>query len=354
MLYARPPASPLAACSASGHACAMISEQPIAHDATVADSAADTAHIRVYCGADRSQQLAFRVLADSIRRHASRPVQIRSIDNGDAPAVADPRHAPYTEFSFARFAIPELAERHGRAIYLDSDMLVFHDIAELWDAPMEGAQVAIEIGSRSDPAQTAHARNRHAAVMLLDCAELDWEVADIVGGLGTRYDYNALMTLDPVLPDGALREVIPRGWNALDRFDPECTRLLHFTEIRTQPWVATTHPHGALWVHAVRRMLDEGSLSREEIEGEIVAGYVRPSLAIELGLRDAGDVDAKDPTSLAQFDRSRDFVAHRALLARFGQRKRAIARASRDVASTRTPAFAWWHRLIYRLRYGKD
>lgn len=332
----------------------MTTQQHAPPGATVSDSALDAAVIRVYCGADRSQQLAFRVLADSIRRHTRREVEIHSIDNGDAPAVEDPRHAPYTEFSFARFAIPELAGRRGRAIYLDSDMLVFHDIAELWSAPMDGAQVAIEVGSRSDPAQTAHARNRHAAVMLLDCAALDWDVADIVAGLGRRYDYNALMTLDPVLPAGALREAIPRGWNELDRFDLVRTRLLHFTEIRTQPWVSTTHPHEALWVAAVRRMLDEGSLAREEIEGEIVAGYVRPSLAVEVGLRAVEGVDPEDSESLAQFDRGRGFVAHRALLARFGQRKRAIARAARDAACARTPSLAWWHRLSYRLRHGAD
>ncbi len=332
----------------------MISATPAAAAATASDSAEGRESIRVYCGADRSQQLAFLVLADSIRRHTRRAIEIRSIDNGDAPAVADPRHAPYTEFSFARFAIPELAGRRGRAIYLDSDMLVFADIGELWDTPMQGVQVAIEIGSRSDVAQTAHARNRHAAVMLLDCAALEWDVAEIVGGLGHRYDYNTLMTLDPVLPVDALREAIARGWNDLDRFDPGATRLLHFTEIRTQPWVATTHPHGALWVAAVRRMLEEGSLSRAQIEGEIVAGYVRPSLAIELGLRDAEGVNAEDSESLADFDRKRGFVAHRALLARFGQRKRAIARAARDTACAHAPALAWWYRLRYRLRHGAE
>lgn len=314
----------------------------------------DDETIRIWCGADRSQQLAFRVLSDSIRRHTPRAVEITAIDNGDAPAVADPRHAPYTEFSFARFAIPALAGRRGRAIYLDSDMLVFRDIAELWDAPLDGAKVAIEIGSRSDPEQTAHARNRHAAVMLLDCARLDWNVARIVAGLGRDYDYNALMTLDPVLAPGELREAIPRGWNDLDRFDAERTRLLHFTEIRTQPWVSTAHPHGALWVDAVRRMLADGTLTAADIEPEIAAGYARPSLALELGLRSEPGVDAASAESLAGFDRTSGFVAHRQLLSRFAERKRAVARAGRDAAARRKPALAWWYRLRYRLRHGRD
>ncbi len=310
--------------------------------------------IHVYCGADRSQQLAFRVLAESIRRHATRTVEIRAIDNGDAPAVADPRYAPYTEFSFARFAIPALAGHRGRAIYLDSDMLVFRDIAELWDAPLDAAKVAIEIGSRSDPEQTAHARNRHAAVMLLDCARLDWDVARIVAGLGRDYDYNALMTLDPVLAPGELRESIPRGWNDLDRYDAQRTRLLHFTEIRTQPWVSPAHPHGGLWVDAVRHMLEEGTLTAAEVEAEVAAGYARPSLALQLGIRNEPGVDASAAAALANFDTASGFVAHRQLLARFAERKRAIARARRDADLRRRPALAWWYRMRYRIRHGRD
>ena len=49
-----------------------------------------TEPIRIYCGADRSQRLAFRVLEHSIRRHCARPLEIHAIDNGDAPAVSDP------------------------------------------------------------------------------------------------------------------------------------------------------------------------------------------------------------------------------------------------------------------------
>ncbi len=310
--------------------------------------------IRIWCGADRSQRLAFRVLADSIRRQTRRQVEIHAIDNGDAPSVADQRHAPYTEFSFARFAIPALAGRHGRAIYLDSDMLVFRDIAELWDAPLDGAHVAIETGSRSDPAQTAHARNRHAAVMLLDCAKLDWDVARIVAALGCDYDYNALMTLDPVLPPGTLREAIPRGWNDLDRYDAARTRLLHFTEIRTQPWVSTRHPHGSLWIEALRRMRAERSVTDADIDTEVAEGYARPSLAIELGLRGSTGVDPRSADALAAYDLAQGFVAHRALLARFSERKRAVARAERDAAVQRQPGLEWWHRLRYRVRHGSD
>ena len=46
-------------------------------------------------------------------------------------------------------------------------------------------------------------RSKQAAVMLLDCAMLDWEVERIVADLGRRYDYNALMSVDPLLEPAA-------------------------------------------------------------------------------------------------------------------------------------------------------
>ena len=214
--------------------------------------------IRIFCGGDRSQQLPFKVFAYSVARHTQRAVEVRTIDNALAPIPDDPRHKPYTEFSFARFAIPALCGHQGRAVYMDSDMLVCADMAELWDTDMEGAAIAIERGSRS------HDQGKHAAVMLLDCAKLDWRVDEIVAGLGTRYAYKALMQLDPLLQPGMMRELIPAGWNELDHFEPGRTRNIHYTKIVTQPWVHAAHPHGGPWVAEVARMLREGALDADE------------------------------------------------------------------------------------------
>jgi len=292
--------------------------------------------IRIFCGGDRSQQLAFKVLAHSIGRHTNRTFEIRVIDNGLAPAPADPRNMPYTNFSFARFAIPALCGHAGRAIYMDSDMLVFGDIGELWDTPMDGATIAIEVGSRQ-----AGNRSKQAAVMLLDCSRLDWDVQRIVADLGRRYDYNALMSVDPLLEPGQMQELIVTGWNDLDRYDPGSTRNLHYTEIRTQPWVYAAHPLGQLWVDELALMLDSGAIGKSELEEEVRLGYVRPSLLSQLGLgnRGADDLDS-------------GFVAHKELLARFAARKRAIAKFRCEQACARQPWLGMWHRLRFKLRYG--
>lgn len=302
-----------------------------------------TTPLRIFCGADRSQQLPFKVLAASIRRHASRPIEIRTIDNTLAPAVSDPRFAPYTEFSFARFAIPALCGYEGRALYMDSDMLVFADMAPLFDLPFGPAKVLIEHGADLS-------KGKQAAVMILDCARLDWDVAQIVGGLGSRYGYNPLMALAPLLSADEIGDSLPNGWNDLDVYRPGTTCNLHYTEIRTQPWVYPAHPHGRVWVDALREVLERGEITRAELDTEIAEGYLRPSILRELGLTDQPAKD--DPASLLAFDRSQGFVPNGRLLKRFAERKKADAARRRDEAIARQPWLAFWFRLRHRIRYG--
>ncbi len=297
--------------------------------------------IRIFCGADRSQYLAFRVLEHSIRSRTERAVEMRTIDTADAPLISDPRHSPYTEFSFGRFAIPSLCAWTGKAVYMDSDMLVLRDIAELWDQPFDGARVLIEVGAR-----TQSDRGKHAAVMLLDCERLAWRVDEIVAGLGTRYDYDQLMAIDPLLAPGDMAERIPAGWNDLDRYDTQRTRNIHFTEIRTQPWVCATHPHGRMWVDELRRVLAANALDPTVVREEVRDGHARPSLLIELGM--AGGADPQQPGALEAYDLARGYVAHRRLLARSRERKRAIKKFVRDQAIARRPWLEWWYRARYR------
>src|SRR5262245_50696114 len=91
--------------------------------------------LRVFVGADDSQLVAARVLEFSIRRHASRPVDLTVMRDLPVPLPRDRRNRPQTTFSFYRFLIPRLCDYRGRALYLDADMLVFADLAELWTIP---------------------------------------------------------------------------------------------------------------------------------------------------------------------------------------------------------------------------
>jgi lipopolysaccharide biosynthesis glycosyltransferase len=242
--------------------------------------------IDIFVGADRSQLLAVAVLEHSIRRHTRRPAQVRPLIDLDLPEPRDLRQGSRTNFSFARFAIPELCGYRGRALYLDADMLVFRDIGELWDIPFEGASVAIQeeipehVVAHDKPGAPAR-RVKQCSVMLIDCERARWDVRRIVAGLDGRYTYEELMYQLCILPEQEIRYAVPFAWNSLEHFD-EATRLIHYTDMDTQPWVSPANRHGRLWLEEVRLMLEGGALTRAEISAEIELGYFRPSLLLEL------------------------------------------------------------------------
>ena len=287
--------------------------------------------IDIYVGADRSQLLAVAVLEHSIRRHTARPVLVRPLIDLDLPEPRDIRQGSRTNFSFARFAIPELAGYAGRGLYLDADMLVFRDIGELWDIPLEGASAAIqeELPEHAVSHQKAGApakRVKQCSVMLIDCARARWDVHRIVAGLDGRYSYEELMHQLCILPESELHYAVPFAWNSLEHFD-ESTRLIHYTDMDTQPWVSPANRHGRLWLEEVRLMLDTGALGKPEIRTEIELGYFRPSLLCELEEMPHGaGWDAAAAARYAAMDQRAGFVRHAEVYRRKKLRAEAIKR----------------------------
>ena len=307
--------------------------------------------VRIYVGSAKSELLAFRVLEHSIKRHTNLDVNMRTIDNSLAPVPSDMRYLPYTNFSFGRFAIPKLAGYQGRAIYMDSDMIVFRDIEELWNTPFNGASILVE---KINPATD---REKLTAVMLMDCAALPWDPDEIVAGLGVKYDYNELMSMAPLLSAEMIQDHLPLGWNSLDHFDDN-TRLLHYTKVRTQPWVYTDHPLGYLWVNEVRMMLDSGALQADYIRQQVERKFIRPSLLIELGLSDTHKGKQLSPPQMARYDKSQGFIIQKQIYERKLARKLARLEYQRQAdpeSFARERSKRRWRQFIrHPLRFMKD
>jgi hypothetical protein len=246
--------------------------------------------IRVFVGADRSQLLAVSVLEYSIRRHTTARVEVVPMLDLPVPQPKDPRNGQRTGFSFSRFCIPSLAGYQGKAIYMDADMLVFRDIRELWEIPFDGAKVVIQKEVKFQEQTTAKAgapkkRKKQCAVMLLDCARLDWKVEDIVAGMDRgEYDYEGLMYDLCILREEDVKYGVPFEWNSLEHWDPD-TRLIHYTDVHTQPWTDVNNRFGYLWFDEVRRMLEEGAFDPAALQKEIDLGYFRPSLMKDIRWR---------------------------------------------------------------------
>ena len=294
-------------------------------------------HIDIFVGADRSQLLAVAVLEHSILRHTSQLCNICPLIDLGLPEPKDIRQGSRTNFSFARFAIPELKHYAGKGLYLDADMLVFRDILELWSLPMDGAKIAIQEElpdefvkqiKQGAPAQ----RKKQCSVMLIDCAATRWHAPSIIAGLDGQYTYEQLMAEMCILREDEIKYGVPFAWNSLEHYD-STTRLIHYTDMMTQPWVSTQNRNGPLWMNEVRLMLDNGALDWSAIEEEVRLGYFRPSLLLELKeMPHRGGWDADSARRYDEVDAGAGFVKHAEVHARKKARAEQIRRYNEEMA----------------------
>ena len=226
-------------------------------------------HMRVYVGLDESQIVAARVLEYSIRKHASRPVRVIPMLDVPTPEPKDPENRGRTGFSFSRFHIPKLAGYRGRALYVDADMQVFSDLAELWDIPF--GDRLVQVTRQDEPPEKWKGADwfkpgRQMSVMLLDCERLDWRIEEVIAGMDEgRYGYRDLMFDLCIVPDERIGEDIPPEWNHLEHYEPGKTKLLHYTVVPTQPWKANNNPLADIWQQEFEEALRAGIVRGEEV-----------------------------------------------------------------------------------------
>lgn len=87
--------------------------------------------LRVMIGYDPAETVAYHVLCHSILSRCSEPVQFTPINKRNIPEFTRHKEDGSTEFSFSRFLTPYLAGYVGQAIFMDCDMLVRCDLAEI-------------------------------------------------------------------------------------------------------------------------------------------------------------------------------------------------------------------------------
>jgi hypothetical protein len=242
-----------------------------------------TEPMRIYVGLDESQIVAAQVLEYSIRKHASRPVRVIPMLNVPTPVPKDLANRGRTGFSFSRFHIPKLAGYRGKAVYLDADMQVFADIAELFDLDFGENRLLV---TRQDepPKQWKDSdwfkAGRQMSVMVLDCAKLDWDVDKIVADLDAgHYTYGELMFDMAIVPDEEIGDYVPAEWNHLEHYVPGETKLLHYTIVPTQPWKNDENPLRALWMNDYEEARSAGVVKTEDVQRLLRKRLVKPTLA---------------------------------------------------------------------------
>lgn len=256
---------------------------------------------RVFVGCMPEQDLAYRVLEYSIHRHSSISVKVERLHdaikqcNIQVPEPVAPGNRGRTPFSFQRFAIPALRKYSGRAVYVDSDMLVLRDFRSLWTFDMQGRQMLSVAPSKSSK------RRPQFSVMLINCEKLHWDASDIIKRLDVgEFSYDQLMYQMVSVQNWSAS--LPETWNSLEYYDPEHTCLVHFTDMDGQPWLNPLHSLAPLWTRYLIEAVQDGAIARSLVEEEVIKGHVRPSLLIQV------DRNEEDPRRLPFSVLTRDLI----------------------------------------------
>lgn len=184
----------------------------------------------------------------------------------------------YTGFSIYRYAIPELCNFQGKAIYLDADIVVASDLLDLWNL---SGKPALARSMRQGEAEAG----RYTSVMLLDCEKLThWKLGEWIEKINQENSlYGKTMQ---ALPGGLGTEDfgdLPEYFNHLDYFD-ETTKLIHYTHVPSQPWKAPGHPHARIFLDELKSAIEEDEIPLDAVMREISYGHIYPTILEDIQL----------------------------------------------------------------------
>lgn len=209
---------------------------------------------RIFIGFDPRQPLAYNVLQSSIMRHAAVPVAITPLVLRTLPI----RRRGLTEFTFSRYLVPWLCQYRGRAVFMDADMVVSGDVAELFAAADDSAAVSV---MQDQPTF------EWPSLMVFNCDQCQQLTPEWIDD--PRNDPASLSWARAI---GAL----PREWNFCvgmsdEPFDPQRPpKLIHHTEgSPCWPETSGTEPAAdAIWKAELRAM--NSTVSWRELMGTSV------------------------------------------------------------------------------------
>ena len=133
--------------------------------------------IPIFIGYDSREAIAFHTCVNSIVRHASQPVSIMPLALNNFKDYTETHTDGSNQFIYSRFLVPHLMDYQGQAIFMDGDMIVRGDIAELWAMRDLGKDVQVVkhdyktrmpvkyLGSKNED----YPRKNWSSVMIFNC-----------------------------------------------------------------------------------------------------------------------------------------------------------------------------------------
>ena len=156
--------------------------------------------LRVFIGYDKDEQVAYHVLAHSILRRSTIPVSICPLNRDNLRGFFSRERGEFdsTDFAISRFLVPFLCDYQGFAVFMDCDMLVHGDVAELanYMTLMDHYNTAIRVAKHDytpktqtkflDQVQTKYEKKNWSSVILFNntlCRKLTPEYVNKTHGL---------------------------------------------------------------------------------------------------------------------------------------------------------------------------
>ena len=192
--------------------------------------------ISVFIGFDARETVAWHVLCHSILARSSLPVCFVPLALDNLKGVFHRERNPLqsTDFSFTRFLTPYLSGYEGWSLFMDCDMLMRRDIAELWALRDDRyAVMCVQHDHRPaettkflDQPQSAYGKKNWSSVMLFNNAKCRALTPDFVNS-ASGLELHQFKWLEGDHLIGAL----PHGWNHLVGYDaPDADAAnVHFT-----------------------------------------------------------------------------------------------------------------------------
>ncbi len=253
----------------------------------------------VMVGTEPQQHIAGKVLESSIRRTTKEDINFIFSWDKENGWIAEMKLYPSlghgTDFSTFRWLVPKVARRlglTGRVLYLDADQVVFSDIRELFYWPMwQTHKVALVKNARGTfgKNKVPEKGKSQTSVMLMDLDKCDWDYEQLAKkvrkgvlaeecfvktGKLSKNSYAALMQL-AWMKDNEICE-LPPCWNDFNLVEPD-TKLVHWSCVRDQPYRNPKHVTVKYFKRELRKAVDAGHITREELEYEIKKKHLHPS-----------------------------------------------------------------------------
>ena len=201
---------------------------------------------KIFIGGDSREEIAYEVCAESLRRHASEPLDIIPLwqeelkNQGLYWRPKDPLAS--TEFTYTRFLVPALVRYEGWGLFVDCDFLFTADIADLFSLVDDRYAVMCvkhdyrptETVKMDGAVQTVYPRKNWSSMVLWNCSHPANRVVtpETVNNQTASFLHRFQWLSDDLIGEVSETWNWLEGWSQRPKDGPP--KAIHFT--RGGPW----------------------------------------------------------------------------------------------------------------------